>query len=192
VATCERILVTRSTFVTFLCAPAMIVFVGGAGASVEAGVHTPAGCSPARVQYAPHPRIDGTLSRLPWVRGKPLGVGLVGLLWYWSTEWRQQGVRTARIFTGGQAPAGYSTKILWSFMGRSALGGGGPRLLVRGSRLDATATFSQEFAAISFTGERGPSFASIVDVPEPGCWRLDLSTGGLRGSVVLLAVAPSG
>jgi hypothetical protein len=144
------------------------------------------------VNYAPSPSGDPRLARLAWVRGKPLGLGLLGLLWYWPTEWREQRVRTARIFTGGRAPAGYSTKILWTFVGPSAAGGGGARLLVRGTKLDGTGTFSQQFSPISFTGERGPSFASIVNVPEPGCWRLDLTTGGLRGSVVFLAVASSG
>jgi hypothetical protein len=44
---------------------------------------------------------------------------------------------------------------------------------------------------IAFSGQTGPSFASIVDVPEPGCWRLDLSTGQLRASLVLLAITPA-
>jgi hypothetical protein len=119
-------------------------------------------------------------------------VGAVGLLWYWPTEWRQQRVRPARIYSGGQAPAGYSTKILWTFVARSSVGGGGPRLVVEGERIDAPGAFAQEFAAISFSGQNGaPSYASIVDVPEPGCWKLDLSAGGLRASVTFLAVAPT-
>jgi hypothetical protein len=43
--------------------------------------------------------------------------------------------------------------------------------------------------AISYSGQNGaPSYASIVDVPTAGCWRLRLSTGTLRASVVLQAV----
>jgi hypothetical protein len=114
---------------------------------------------------------------------------LVGLLWYWPESWHQRRLRSARIFTGGRAPAGYSTKILWAFLGRSAKGQGGARLVVRGRRLDQPGSFRQEFAAISYSGQQGaPSYASIIDVPEPGCWRLQLSTGSLRASVVFQAV----
>jgi hypothetical protein len=113
----------------------------------------------------------------------------VGLIWYWPTEWHQRRVRAARIFTGGVAPAGYSTKILWVFLGRDAKGRGGARLVVRGRRLDGPGSFRQEFAAISYQGQRGaPSYASIVDVPSAGCWRLQLSAGSLRASVVFQAV----
>lgn len=95
----------------------------------------------------------------------------------------------ARIFTGGVAPAGYSTKILWVFVGKSAKGAGGARLTLRGRRLDATGTFEQEFAAISYSGQQGaPSYASIINIPSAGCWRLTFSTGTLRSSVVFQAV----
>ena len=61
--------------------------------------------------------------------------------------------------------------------------------MIRGTPLDAAGSFSRTFAAIQYAGQRGaPSFASIVDVPESGCWKLRLSTGSLRASVVLLAV----
>jgi hypothetical protein len=98
-------------------------------------------------------------------------------------------LRVARIFTGGVAPAGYSTKILWVFLGPKAKGRGGAQLVVRGQRLDGPGTFRQEFAAVSYSGQQGaPSYASIVDVPSAGCWRLQLSTGALRASVVFQAV----
>jgi hypothetical protein len=97
-------------------------------------------------------------------------------------------VRTARIFAGGKAPAGYSTKILWTVVPASGFAPAGPRLTVRGVQLDGDAAFAQEFGGISFSGQRGPAYASIVDVPEPGCWRLELSSGRLRASLVVLAV----
>jgi hypothetical protein len=156
--------------------------------TASAGLAAAAACSPARVQYTQHPRVDAELGRLPWIQTKPARIGLVGLIWYWPTEWRQARVRPARIFPGGMAPAGYSTKILWTFIPRSGWAAAGARLAVRGVRLDAAGGFSQEFGGISFTGQRGPAYASIVDVPEPGCWRLELSSGALHASVVLLAV----
>jgi hypothetical protein len=60
---------------------------------------------------------------------------------------------------------------------------------VRGTRLDAHGTFTQRFGAISYRGQaRAPSFASIVDVPKAGCWRLDVSTAEPRASVVVRAI----
>jgi hypothetical protein len=160
--------------------------VHGSGTAVGAGSPS---CSPARVHYTGYPGGDRRLDRLPWVRGTPRRVGLTGLLWYWPTEWRQRRVRQARIFTGGAAPAGYSTKILWVFTSTYAKGRAATQLHVRGRRLDAPGAFSQQFQAVSYAGQRGaPSYASIVDVPAPGCWRLHLATGRLRGSVDVLAV----
>ena len=182
-----------NTALSLLLVLGAVLGTSGAGMSAVASVHAEASCSPARVQYAPYPGGDERLANLPWVRGKPLSVGLIGLLWYWPEDWRKQRVRPARIFTGGVAPAGYSTKILWTFVARSAANGGGTRLVVRGRRLDGSGTVTAEFAAITFAGQRGaPSFASIIDVPQPGCWRLELSTGTLRASVVFLAVGQTG
>ena len=61
-------------------------------------------CRPPRVHYTPYPGGDERLSTLPWISGEPRELGLVGLLWYWPKEW--QGVRRARVFTGGVGPAG--------------------------------------------------------------------------------------
>jgi len=146
-------------------------------------------CSSARVHYTPYPGGDRRLAMLPWVRGGQRSDGLVGLLWYWPENWRKSRLTSARIYTGGAAPVGYSTKILWAFLAPSAKSRGGGRLVVRGSRLDRPGSFRQESAAISYKGQRGaPSYASIIDVPAPGCWRLHLSTGDLRASVVFRAV----
>lgn len=63
------------------------------------------------------------------------------------------------------------------------------QLAVEGRRLDGAGTFRQAFAAISDEGQDGaPSYASIIDVPELGCSRLNLSTGNLRAPVVFRAV----
>lgn len=183
----------RNTALPLLLVLIAVLGTSGEGTSALASFRAEASCSPARVQYAPYPGGDERLANLPWVRGKPLGVGLIGLLWYWPEEWQLQRVRPARIFTGGVAPAGYSTKILWVFVARSAANRSDGRLVVRGRRLDGTGQFTGEFAAITYAGQRGaPSFASIIDVPQPGCWRLELSTGALRARVVFLAVGQTG
>jgi hypothetical protein len=65
--------------------------------------------------------------------------------------------------------------------------------LLKGTRLDARGAFKQRFTAISFEGQAGaPSYASTVDVPKAGCWRLDVSTAKLRGSVVVRAITAPG
>jgi hypothetical protein len=165
---------------------------GAPGTGVDAppaGEETASKCNPARVRYTPYPGGDERLDGIPWLEGQPRESGLVALLWYWPEDWQRQRLHEGRIFTGGVAPAGYNVKILWAFVAPSAKGRGGGELVVEGHRLGRDDTFRQEFAAISYEGQEGaPSYASIIDVPKAGCWRLDLSTGDLQASVVLRAV----
>lgn len=133
----------------------------------------------------PYPGANRDLHGIPWIEGKP--TGLVGLLGYWREAWGRS--REARIFTGGVAPEGYSAKVLWVFLAPAARDRGATELMVRGRRLDGGGRFRDTFAAIGFEGQRGePSYASIIDVPLPGCWRLTLTTGELRATVDLRAV----
>jgi hypothetical protein len=47
----------------------------------------------------------------------------------------------------------------------------------------------QTFAEIWYEGQNGaPSYASIIDLPSPGCWRLTLTTGDLKATIDLRAV----
>jgi hypothetical protein len=118
----------------------------------------------------------------------------VGLLWYWPTDWRDQALRGAAVFTGGVDPEGHSVKILWTFLSPTAkhsLTAG--TLIVKGERLDGPGKSWQRFTGISYQGQNGaPSYASIINLPVPGCWRLTLTAGHLRAAVTLAAVAPSG
>ena len=53
----------------------------------------------------------------------------------------------------------------------------------------AKGTFRETFSAISYAGHEGaPSWASSLDLPTPGCWRLRLSSGKLRAFVDIRAV----
>jgi hypothetical protein len=151
--------------------------------SVRAAVR----CHASSVRHDPYGGGDHSMDRTPWLRGRPAGSGLAALLWYWPPEWKHQ--RSAAIYTGGEMPQGWSTKVLWAFVGPEQRGQGGRELTVKGTRLDARGTFTQRFGAISYGGQRrAPSFASIVDVPKAGCWRLDVSTAKLRASVVVRAI----
>jgi hypothetical protein len=147
-----------------------------------------ASCLAAPVNYTPYDGGAPGLGDLPWVGGAPGRYRLRGLLWYWPESWRGQ-VSRAQIYVGGEAPQGWSTKILWAFLGKPARKQAGGELVVRGRRLDGRGSFTQRFGAIGYEGQNGaPSYASIIDVPKPGCWRLQLTTGRVRVSVVFRAV----
>jgi hypothetical protein len=168
--------------------------MGVLGAVLAAGgdsraVHAAARCPVSQVRYDAYGGGDHSMDRTPWLRGRPAGSGLAALLWYWPQEWTDSRRRSAAIYAGGEMPQGWSTKVLWAFVGRAQKGRGGRELTVKGTRLDAHGTFTQRFGAISYGGQRGaPSFASIIDVPAAGCWRLDVSTAKLRASVVVRAI----
>ncbi len=149
--------------------------------TVRSAAASKSSCNPPQVQYTPYPGHGDGLSQIPWIRGEPRASELVALLWYWPQEWQRRHLREARIFTGGVAPAGYNVKVMWVFLSRSAAGRAGSELVVEGRRLDGPGRFKDSFAAISYAGQgEAPSYASIIVVPEPGCWRLNLSSGALR------------
>jgi hypothetical protein len=166
---------------------AVLVLVALAAGSSSAGPR--AACLAARVNYTPYGGGDHSLDRIAWVGGTPGRYRLRGLLWYWPDGWREQRVERAQIYLHGKAPQGWTTKILWAFLGESAKTRAGGELVIRGRRLDRRGTFTQRFSAISYDGQDGaPSYASIVDVPKPGCWRLQLTTGQVRAALVFRAV----
>jgi len=159
--------------------------------AAAAPVSGPGPCQAPTVHRTPYPGHGQGLDGLPWIAGAPADTGLIGLLWYWPPRWRT--VHDARIWTGGQAPAGYSTKILWVFLGHDAADRADTELRVAGRRMDGPGRFSDSFTGIGYEGSGGaPSYASIIDIPRPGCWRLTLTTGSLRATVDIQAVpAPS-
>jgi hypothetical protein len=147
----------------------------------------PATCSPPVVHRTPYPGHGKGLAGIPWIAGQPSDTGLVALLWYWPTNWPH--VRKARIYTGGVAPAGYSTKVMWVFLGPAARARAAVELRIEGRRMDGPGALHDAVTGIGYEGSGGaPSYASIINVPKPGCWRLTLSTGSVRASVDVLAV----
>ena len=70
--------------------------------------------------------------------------------------------------------------MLWAFLAPAAR----DQLIVEGRNMDAPGSFRDTFAAIGYDGQEGaPSYASIIDIPSPGCWRLTLTTGDLKAQV---------
>ena len=162
------------------------IFVLVALAAGSSSAEPRVSCLAAPVNYTPYGGGDHRLDSISWVGGTPGRYRLRGLLWYWPQGWHKQRVQ---IFVGGQAPQGWTTKILWAFLGEPATSRADGALVVRGRRLDGHGSFTQRFGAIGYEGQNGaPSYASIVDVPKPGCWRLRLTTGRVRVSVVFRAV----
>jgi hypothetical protein len=155
--------------------------------TIRAPAASTTACNPPQVQYTPYPGHGEGLSQIPWIRGEPRDSELVALLWYWPQEWQRRHLREARIFTAGVAPAGYNVKVMWVFLSRSAAERGGSELVVDGRRLDGPGRFKDSFAAIGYA-DRGAAYASIIVVPEPGCWRLSLSSGELRAHADFRAV----
>jgi hypothetical protein len=168
----------------------MLALAGCGGSSAEPKPPEPAAvasCDPPRVNRTPYPGGDERMSTIPWIRGEH---GLVGLLWYWPEEWDD--VDRAEVFTGGVAPAGYSAKVLWAFLDPSARDRAGAELVIEARRLDGPGRWRETFGAISYEGQEGaPSYASILDLGRPGCWRLTLTTGDLRAHVDIRAVRMS-
>src|SRR3954469_23984613 len=167
-----------------------LVLVAGCGGGSKPAAPVAAAatrCSPPVVHRTPYPGHGKGLEGIPWIAGQPSDTGLVALLWYWPTNWPH--VRHARIFTGGVAPAGYNVKVMWVFVDPSAKARAGTELRVDGRRMDGPGRFHDSVGGVGYEGSGGaPSYASIIDVPKPGCWRLTLSTGSVRGSVDVRAV----
>ena len=153
-------------------------------------------CDASVVHFTPYPGRAQGLGQLPWVgapvKGSPSSQGLVGLIWYWSDRWRAERIKRAQLYAGGHAPAGEpNMKILWVFLGAKARHATDAQLLVvKGKRLDGPGRSWQPFSAISYTGQnRAPSFASVIDLPVAGCWRLDLTAGSLHGTTTFVALS---
>ena len=174
--------------------PALLALAAIASSAATGRVSTAAArteCGTAQLHYTPYPGGAPGLGQLPWVRGTSRGLGLVGLLWYWPTEWRDRQIDRAVIYPGGKAPGGPNMKILWAFLSakaKRAFTGGS--LIVKGQRLDGPGKSWQQFGGIAYDGQNGaPSFASIISLPSEGCWRLQLGAGGLHASVVFEATS---
>jgi hypothetical protein len=162
-----------------------VALLAGCGDAPQAASTSP--CNPPVVQR-------GDTSGDPWKAGvwieaEPRDLQLVATLGYWPEEWTD--VRRAQVYTGGVSRDGTAAKTAWTFLAPDLRGKGGSRLKITGRNLEGEGTWEDTFAEISYEGQDGaPSYASILDLPEPGCWRLELTTADLRATVDIRAVAP--
>jgi len=119
---------------------------------------------------------------------------LVGLLAYWRQDWRAAHVTTAQMYAGGEAPnGGLNMKVLWAFLAPKAKRATDAQMLtVKARRLDGPGKTWQRFTAISYSGQnRAPSYASVINLPTPGCWRVEATAGSLHGTTTFRALSPS-
>ena len=139
--------------------------------TVDASGRVPTSCPATRVEAG-----SGHLDMIPAIKSARRG-RLTGVLFY-AGEMNLRAGGQFQIGVGGKAGAA-ATKILW----RGPLGGSSLR--IDGDRLDGVGMFSSSFDEAS--APKG-DYPSIVVVPKQGCWRLRLSVGGVKESVVAWAV----
>jgi len=110
---------------------------------------------------------------------------VVGYLYAYGDELQERSPRRAALFAGGEGPNGEVEKILW-FVRR-----GGAGVSVGGRRLDGQGAFTRSFPKVGVPDARGGSYyASIIDLPSAGCWRLTVRQLGVRGRFAVLAFEP--
>jgi hypothetical protein len=158
--------------------PLLAAFVAGVGDDAAISATR---CTGTLVHYRAYKSMERGLAPIPWIAAAPTSSAIVGHLFYYDAAnlWRGKRVPRLRMYSGGQSPDGrVSMKILWELRRGSALA-----LRVQGSRLDGVGSFAQQVGAAT-----SRQFPSIIDVPAPGCWRLNLKAGRATGRVDVLVV----
>ena len=115
--------------------------------------------------------------------GAPGKRGVFGMLFGYDAE---LGTLFA-FYTHGVSPHGHAEKVLWLIRNRHASG----QIEIRGRQLDGAGTFRQRFSQVQDASPqpaKGREYASIIDLPAAGCWRLTVDMGLARATLVVLAV----
>jgi hypothetical protein len=134
-------------------------------------------CPATHVHYASYPGVGNGLSGGPWIATSN-GAFYGHLFYVGGTPWRLSKPAAAHIFTTVK-PRNLHPKVLWISRRGAATG----HLVIRGRRLDAPGRF------VTRTANAGAyQFPSYVEIPAAGCWRVSISTAGVSGSVVFVAV----
>lgn len=130
------------------------------------------GCGTTTVYAGPGPAAASTtgLNELPWAASTPQTAGFAAYLF-----------ASLPLTSGGARPDGATNKILW--MSDTPADGG---LLIAAHPLGASSP------VVRFNEPGVLSFPSIIDLPYPGCWQLDLSAGTTHGSIDLLVSGVAG
>jgi hypothetical protein len=127
------------------------------------------------VHYEKDATVGGGLRSLPWIVAGPFHGHL---FFYGVTPWQRERLPGAHIFTTVKQ-RNVNPKVLWTHKRSGAV----PTLLITGRRLDAPGHFTFHAEAANDS-----QFPSYVPVPQAGCWRVTLKSGGLTGAVTFVAV----
>jgi N-acetylneuraminic acid mutarotase len=116
---------------------------------------------------------------VPWVRLKPSSARIFAVLFF--SHRHPDGTHTL-MHSGGWMPDGGTTKILWVIDNPAA----GDTFSIHGTNLTGGGTYSLRSQA------RGPldqaMIPSIIKLPTPGCWRLIVTVGKVKGIAVMRVV----
>jgi hypothetical protein len=120
------------------------------------------------------------LDFLPWMKAEPTSSGIVAYLFFVRPEFATTHTY-GPLHTGGGYPDGRSTKILWYTANPHASND----MQITGKKLSADqAMFQQTFPMASPAGD----YPSIVTIPTPGCWELQLQSGTVTAAVTVWVV----
>lgn len=134
-------------------------------------------CPASHVHYVSYSGVGAGLSGVPWI-ATANGAFYGHLFYVGGTPWRLSKPVGAHIFTIAR-PRNLHPKVLWISRRGAATG----HLVIRGRRLDAPGTFVKRNA-----NGGAYQFPSYVEIPTAGCWRVSVSSAGVSGSVVFMAV----
>ena len=113
---------------------------------------------------------EDLLTDVPWAQADPLSSQLTAFLFFIPITYRHTHTYEP-LHTGGSYPDGRSTKIPWVFGSVVA----SESMVLTGVKLSSPAeTFQQTFAIAQGPGP-GSGAPSIVRVPTPGCWQLQVN-----------------
>jgi hypothetical protein len=162
--------------------PAVAQHSASAAASVPGWHTTGAGCGGTAVGTGPGPP--------PWADAGPAGGGIP-----WAVGRPPEVVAVlfaTELVAKGERPDGSSNKILW--VTRSVVPSS--QITLRAQPADAaTPVVTHRFTgAVTLRLAGYQQFPSIVDLPNPGCWRINVSwgAGSTENSTFGLTVLPSG
>jgi hypothetical protein len=136
---------------------------------LKSAVPIPATC-PVNPVYAGSLGIEG-LTDVPWVKADPLSSQITAFLFFVEPSYRQTHLYQP-LHTGGGYPDGSrNTKILW------VLNVSAPpdTVVITGVNISSPhETFQQTFPIAGAPGP-GWDYPSIVTIPAPGCWQIQVN-----------------
>lgn len=148
---------------------ASIATTVGASPSMPTASPSPVagGCGETQVFAGPGP--DGALglSDNPWSSATPADAGIVAYFWHSPPH---------LLFAPGSTQ---QNKVLWINHGDS-----GGHVMIAAHPLDA----SSRVVHFDFPSAAGGT-PSLIDLPKPGCWRLELAIGTTRATMDVLVAA---